>query len=207
MPPTYDGSVYFEAEDAGDESSPASIHRSFGSWAAGNCSSSAANNFPSWLAPNNKYITTAGGWSLGRLGPVYMLEATQGNPTGGRWQEIDYILLFDPGNYDDLMNNQCDRMYNRQQLFTKWLKANPNAKLVILAGSRTAESGHRGIQELYFNYLRADGGPRDRVLVCNYDTMGHEAVYATFKNSLTTPATLPLDHHDCPGTENWAWHP
>ena len=207
-PATYDGSVYFESDRTGDESSPASMHRAFNQWTSTTaCSSANANGFPSWLAPNNKYITTAAGWSLGRLGPVYTLEATQNNPGGGRWQEIDYILLLDPGNYAELVGNACDTQNNRGQLFTKWLKANPNAKLVVLAGARTGESSHRGIQALYFDYLRASGGPRDRVLVCNYDGMAHPAVYNNFKGAMTSPPALPLDHNDCPGTESWAWHP
>ncbi|MDG9674093.1 hypothetical protein [Micromonospora sp. DH14] len=206
-PPTYNGSVYFEANGSGDESSPASVHRSFSHWTASDCSSVNANNFPSWLSASNTHITTAAGWSLGRLGPVYTLETTQGNPGGGRWQELDYILLLDPGNDDDLLVNSCDTRDDRGQLFTKWLKANPNAKLVILAGQRTGEDSHRGIQTLYFDYLRANGGPRDRILVCNYDGMGHQAVYSNFKDAMNTPPALPLDQHDCPGTESWAWHP
>lgn len=198
-PPTYNGSVYYSPPSPNDLWSPATIHMSSGQWAPGNCSASQAGNFPSWVAPSNKYITQMGGWSIGRLGPVYFLEANS-----HRWQEIDYILLFDPGNFDDLMGNQCDTMNNRGQLYTHWLKANPNARLVILAGGRTGESAHRGIQELYFNYLRANGGPRDRVVVCNYDGMGHADVFTNFRGQLNEP---PITKTTCPGNESWTWNP
>nr|AIA11780.1 hypothetical protein [uncultured bacterium]AIA12023.1 hypothetical protein [uncultured bacterium] len=209
--PTYDGSVYFASER--NESSLSTVHRSYSAWTnSTRCSSANANNFPSLY--NNKYITTAAGWSVGRLGPVYTLEATQDNQTGGRWQEIDYILLIDPGNYTDFFySGSCDTANSRGPLFTKWLKANTNAKLVILAGKRTGENGHRGIQELYFNYLRNNNGPRtstdarSRVLVCNYDGASHDAMYADFMNEVNRPPALPLDANDCPATESWAWHP
>ncbi len=208
--PTYNGSVYFSSTDY--EGSPATAHRAYNLWTSSTrCVPGAgANDFPSWVSWQNKYIKTASGFSIGRLGPVYMLEQAQGNPGGGRWQEITYILLFDPGNYDDLFVDSCDTSNNRGQLFTKWLNANPNAHLVILAGARTAEGGHKGIQKLYFDYLRSNGvqGARDRVLVCNYDGMGHRAVYDNYKDAMNNPPPAgPLTAAICPGTESWAWHP
>lgn len=204
-PPTYDGSVFYAPHNSSEGyPSPASYHFWYSQWTAPDCGVSNVSNFPNWIAPSNKYVTTLSGWSIGRLGPVYFLQANQSN---GRWQEIDYILLFDPGNYDLLVNNECDKRYDTGMLYTNWLKSNPNAKLVILAGEATEPDGHRGIQEAYFNDLRNNGGPRDRVLVCNYNGMNHTAVFTNFKDAINRPPALPLDEADCPGTENWAWHP
>lgn len=205
-PATYDGSVYFSPHNGG-LTSPATYNKDLSQWAPGNCATHLAGDFPVWNSVSNKYTTTAAGWSLGRLGPVYFLKETQGT---ARWQEIDYILLFDPGNYNELTSG-CDDDYNPGKLYTDWLKANPNAKLVILAGAVTAQDSHRGIQEAYFNYLRANGGPRDRVLVCNYDGMGHEAVFTNFRHAINSPPAMPLNEADCPTNgaiaESWAWNP
>ncbi len=205
-PPTNDGVVYFTSER--NEISPAAdVRRDYADWThPDRCSSADGNIFPSVV--NNKNITVASGWSLGRLGPIYMLERSQFTPSSGRWQEIDTILLFDPGSYADMFaTDSCDRLHNGGYLYTEWLKANPNAKLIILAtDGYTGQQSHRGIQEMYFNYLRANGGPRDRVLVCNYP-YSHESMYFDFMYEVKRNYTLPLDGNDCPGTESWAWHP
>jgi len=206
---SYNGSVNFAPHSNGDgPGSNATIHKWLPEWTAPDCGVGNVSNFPSWLSPSNKYITTLAGWSVGRLGPVYFLEANKSNPSG-RWQEIDYILLIDPGDYDLLVGgeNLCDLRYDTGMLYANWLKANPNAKLVILAGAATELDGHRGIQEAYFNDIRASGAPRDRVLVCNYNGMDHTQIFLNFRDSMNSPPALPLDHNDCPGTENWAWHP
>jgi hypothetical protein len=197
IPVTYNGSVFYASAE--NEASPANIHMTYNQWTAGNCSSAKAGNFPSWIAPANKFVTQMAGFSIGRLGPAYFLSA---NP--GRWQEIDYILLLDPGNADELLKNKCDKAYNEGKLYTDWLKANPNARLVILAGAVTADSHHRGIQTAYFDYLRANGGPRNRVVVCNYDGMDHHDLYRKFSGSITQPL---ITKTTCPGNETWAWNP
>ncbi|RKQ90920.1 hypothetical protein C8N24_0735 [Solirubrobacter pauli] len=199
--PARDGaSVYFSPPSPDDLSSPATLHRPYEQWRGANCSASKAASVPSWVAPANQNVTVLSGWSIGRLGPIYLLQSTSaGNRS--RWQEIDYILLFDPGNLEQLTGNRCDKTYPAARLYTEWLKANASARLVILAGEATSPRRHEGIQQAYFNYLREHGGPRDRVIVCNYGSLKHRSVYTKYRSWITKPA---ITKSSCPdGALGW----
>lgn len=197
VPPRYDGSVYYSPAPPNNHASPATFTMAQSSWAPGGCNPNQAGNFPSWVAPSNQYVTTLSGWSIGRLGPVYFLQANR-----SRWSEIHYILLFDPGNLEQLTGG-CDDDYNPGRLYTDWLKSNPNNRLVILAGVVTSADSHRGIQEAYFNYLRANGGPRDRVIVCNYGNLDHTATFTRYRDWITR---APITRGTCPDGA-FGWNP
>jgi hypothetical protein len=131
--------------------------------------------------------TTLSGWSLGRLGSIYALAQA----SAAQRQQIKYILMIDPGGYNQMATGCDNRMLQvgptsaftyetAGQILANWLRDNPSARLVVMAGDVTADSlhpvngyGHAGIQNFYFNAIRAAGsGPRSRTLVCNYSVPG-----------------------------------
>ena len=146
-------------------------------WAPGNCNTTRAIGY----VPSSAH--TLAGWSLGRLGPVYALARA----SSGQKQQISYILMIDPGGYNQLRTG-CDNTPlgtnsgNRTagQILAGWLRDNPSARLVIMAGDVTADPrhpvnghAHAGIQNFYFNDVRAAGASaRSRTLVCNYSVPG-----------------------------------
>lgn len=192
------GSVYYSPESP-NLASGANIHKDYNTWIQPGvaCGTANAGSFPSFLTPSNQYVTTMAGWSLGRVGPIYFLAANR-----HRWNEIDYIILFDPGNYDDIVRNDCDMRHNPGYLYHEWLRTNPNAKLVVMSGSRTAQGGHSGIQKAYFEYMKTHGGARDRVVVCNFTT-GHNETFERYRSWINKP---PINKGACPDGV-WSWNP
>jgi hypothetical protein len=128
---------------------------------------------------------TLSGWSIGRLGPIYYMARA----SAAQKQQINYVLLIDPGSYGELRGS-CDnrslqvngtRQYRQAgQILASWLRANRSARLMVLAGDLTADRthpvngyAHAGIQNFYFNAIRAAGqAVRSRVLVCDYHVPG-----------------------------------
>lgn len=128
--------------------------------------------------------TALAGWSLGRLGPIYALARASATQE----QQITYILMIDPGGYNQMATG-CDssklqitlfKYETAGQILAGWLRDNPSAHLVILAGDVTADPlntvngyAHAGIQNFYFNDIRAAGSSAvSRTLVCNYSVPG-----------------------------------
>lgn len=174
-------------------------------WSLGTCSGAKAGGFPD--AVGGRRVTTLAGWSIGRMGPIFFL---RDNPT--RRSNINYVLLFDPGTYDELTGN-CDHG-SISKVLANWLSANPDNRLAILAGSTTRDLksrngryAHRGIQEVYFGDIRGQG-IRDQVTVCNYDQMSHRDVWVQFRHLMNqAPITS-----SCPTAPNGTrpdalWHP
>ncbi len=178
------------------------------SWVKGNCNNERANDFPTEV--DGKKVTTLAGWSLGRLGPIYFLEQSD-----SREKNINYIVLFDPGNNDDYTNTEyCDVRQKKGQpsqshTIAEWLGRSSNNHLVIFAGEVTRDQKHptkvnnrdyfhSGIQDVLFPEVRKNDDIRDQVTVCNYDSMKHENVYLNFrsyvnKSKITSPAGCPKD--------------
>jgi hypothetical protein len=129
--------------------------------------------------PIGRYPTTLSGWSYARLGPAYvLLKAARINTAA--LQTITYVILIDPGNYDDL---SCDRQVNAGGAYANWLQLNPNARLVVISGTRSQQNSSKGIQESYFNPIRDIAAQnhsaiRNQVLVCNY-SIDHYGAYFT----------------------------
>jgi hypothetical protein len=80
------------------------------------------------LAPGQT-IGTLAGWSAGRLGPIDFLA----NATPTQEQQLNYIILIDPGNESDLSG--CDRFMDAGDLLAGWLRANPDAHLAVISSS------------------------------------------------------------------------
>ncbi|HEX9153316.1 MAG TPA: hypothetical protein VF809_00685, partial [Candidatus Saccharimonadales bacterium] len=177
-------------------------------WAAGNCGFEAADDFERKV---DTTITMLGAWSIGRLGPVYYLQNAKTEERGN----INYILLIDPGNRDELVNNTCDRKYDQSEAYAKWLAEDKNNRLTILAGELTENRGtangkyaHAGIQNTLFGKIRGTG-LASQVTVCNYSKIGHADMYRNFQGYLagpriTTPSECP---RDTSGRRVTGWRP
>lgn len=175
-------------------------------------------------ADNFKYIrdaqiTTAGAWSIGRLGFIYDLVDSQGHNQG---DGINYLLLIDPGNKHEYEDNVCDKKYNQSALLAEWLSENKNNHITILAGQETEDQshqtegldgkmyGHAGIQNALFPNIR-NTKLSNQALVCNYGNMDHQQMFEKFRQYLSEPPiiepgqcpTNPID----PGQGVTGWRP
>lgn len=178
------------------------------SWVKGDCSNEFANDFPTEF--NGKLVTTLAGWSIGRLGPIYFLE--QEHDT--RRYNIDYIALFDPGDYDQYTAG-CDLRdayhgASQSETMARWMEMSDNNRLVIFAGEIAERDRHAGIQYGLFPEIKADDNIRDQVIVCNYDGMRHEEIYENFRDVVNQPKIVTED--DCPddprpGSNVLGWRP
>lgn len=194
--PTPGGSVFYaglpspSVPDGYDYATSATVRRRLSQWAAGNCDTSWADDgFAEVVA--DRRITTLAGFSLGRLGPVYFLHAASAN----RVAPINRIVMFDPGNADDLYGG-CDRSVNASRTLATWLRNNPDAKLIILAGKRTAQNRHQGIQDVYFAPAIRGQSIASRVIVCNLDTWEHADVIKGYHHFIGSPPDrCPAEYH------------
>ncbi|HEX8752786.1 MAG TPA: hypothetical protein VF731_05145 [Solirubrobacterales bacterium] len=124
----------------------------------------------------NQPIRTIAAWSKGRVGVIsYLWNANQ-----TQLRQLNYVLLIDPGYWAQMT---CDRTRAGGAAIARWLQANTKAHLVIISSTEiTQQENSRGIQESYFNAIRAaSGNLSPRVLVCNYSlpNNGHEAGHNT----------------------------
>jgi hypothetical protein len=170
---------------------------------------------PQFSRPADQTITTLAAWSRARSLPFLLLQSSS------VWlSRIHYILLFDPGTQLELDNSPCDEKYDMGLILQKWLTNNSRNRLVILSGKVTADAdhvteqglGHAGIQDTYFTPLKVLGdkygqAPRTQIVVCNYDTMGHQEVWTRYGSWITKP---PITLGSCPawsGHKVVAWNP
>lgn len=182
------GSVYYQPRDpwsdprAPDPVAPADVLIPNTSWSNGSCVPRSGYNVPE--VTNSERITTLSGWSLGRLGPVYLLYWNF-----SRARQVNNIVLFDPGTYGEFFApDSCDRNYDQSGLYKSWLDLNENNRLLILAGKVTKDIdsangryAHQGIQQALFPKIRGTA-QASQVLVCNYDDLDHPSVLAKFRN-------------------------
>lgn len=205
-PTTPDGaSVYYSgAGDAGwDLAQPYASYlmsdngRHGPDWSVGSgCSSDWADNYPSVVG--GRRVSTLAGWSLGRLGPIYLLA----NPSMRR--SIHYILMFDPGSIEELRG--CDRAVGASARLATWLRENSANQLVIMAGAATAPNRHQSIQDIYFApSIRGHSDITDQVLVCNVENnhvpWSHRDVIKGYAWMINQPPPSR-----CP-SNFWGWHP
>jgi hypothetical protein len=172
---THGGSAYFKPRDWAplDPDAKADYVTDNARWSYGNCSVIYGGNYPEVIG--DRRVTTLAGWSLARLAPSYALQYNFARVAAS----IDSIILYDPGSVDDYAGG-CDGNWEGR-LYSEWLKANPNARLLVLAGEVTRDEEHpdssgrlyRGIRENLFNdYI--SGTPQARqVRVCNYNDLSH----------------------------------
>lgn len=199
-------SVYYQPRfNAGDPVPPSTVIPR-DRWSNGDCIPRSAYSFPGFVG--DRRVTTLAGWSLGRLGPTYLLYWFF-----ERSREINSIVLFDPGSYDDYFGEgSCDLSYDQSELYSRWLSLSPDNRLLILAGEVTKDQktavgpiAHRGIQEALFPKIRGTA-LSSQVLVCNYDALDHPAVLREFAGveTMGPRSTCP----EKPGIRLYdKWHP
>jgi hypothetical protein len=182
-------------------------------------------------------IDRLAGWSLGRLGPVYALRALKDTGNTAVAQQINFVILFDPGPQRDMdstdqdanspKNTHCDshsKTVDPSGTLKWWLDVNPNAHLVILSGYETYQSGSpgcggynsycdAGIKAYYLKNV-AGQPERSRVLVCDYPQLPHTATYVTFADRMvratlnTVPSTASCPYDTAPYAQpQYAYNP
>lgn len=197
------GSVYYQPRySVGDPIAPYTTYTATKDhWAAGDCSAA----YSAYWAPHfdGRLITRASGWSLGRLGITYLLAEYP-----ARAERLQQLVLFDPGDLADYLST-CDQRYDQDGLMARWLSGNAQRRLLVIAGAHTRDVDHpdaqgrrhQGIQQHLFPAIRA-AGQSSKVLVCNFDSMGHAEVMRRF-GYLAGSGSITA----CPAGANWIWRP
>ncbi|WP_433059894.1 hypothetical protein [Dactylosporangium sp. CS-033363] len=136
---------------------------------------------------NGKVVTQLAGFSLGRLGPLYLLRASDSLAAN-----VDNILMLDPGG-TEVSSNACDTDYQSAENLRDWLAEHPEKnRLVIIAGKDTQADKLAAVNRYYLGKL-TPATVTAQVLVCTTD-LDHNAVMATFGPKLIgapTPTSCP----------------
>jgi hypothetical protein len=112
-------------------------------WASGNCTDTKVAQIIQKLPPT---VSTLAGWSRGRLGILYFLQAA----TDEQKAQIHTIILFDPGDSHDFggyvlagvlhVGDSCDWKLNPNALLASWLQSNPQQnRLIAITGQDSEE--------------------------------------------------------------------
>jgi hypothetical protein len=177
----------------------ADLNLVYDEWTTGGCSPSAAANIPNG-------VSILAGWSIGRLGPIYFLDAA-----GQRVSQVHTIILFDPGNTANFTGSSCDTKVKPSinSLLANWLKSNGSNRLIVLTG-KVSEDQHggrstfAGLWKYYFAGIWNQSFA-SRAQVCDYHNLGHQQVLTDFAGMVQNPI------HSCPiarGAPNpVAWNP
>lgn len=180
-------------------------------WYACDARSDRPYNAAVGLLPSGQFYDRIGGWSLGRFGPVELLQGmARRNDTAAR-KRLTYIIQIDPGPYSDL--SDCDQRLGAGKTYADWLVENSNARLVVLSGKMSQKDKSKGIQEIYFNPIRtrAPGtNIRSRVLTCNYP-LDHYTIYHAgqywIKNKVPMNSCPVLNFEGRRWAATATWHP
>jgi hypothetical protein len=169
-------------------------------WVVGNCATAGAANIP-------RGVETLAGWSLGRLGPIYVLAADH-----RRWGEVHRIVLFDPGSAANMAG--CDKAMDDPSvgfLLAEWLSANSSNHLEVYTGHDTEEAAE-GVGRFRFGGLWHYYFPQIwnqpfavQVKVCDYPGAEHRAILEKLSWEVLHPAPgcKPI-----PGLASpISWHP
>lgn len=192
-PPTApNGSIFYagDAVDTGDGYRyvrSASVKRYKREWYRSGCGANVTpGNYGDVI--DGYRITTLAGFSSGRLGTLNYLRRTP-----SRGANVTRIVIFDPGNHSDL-SGPCDR--NASATLAGWLRRVPSGRLIILAGKRTSESRHEGIQKVYFAPRIRGTSLAQRVIVCNLNGWSHLDVIKGYQHFIGSPPDrCPNEYH------------
>lgn len=169
---------------------------------------STANAIPD---TNGRPVKTLAGYSLGRLGPVYYLDAASSE----REASLRYIILFDPGALGEFSDqDSCDRRFDIDGLLATWLKRNQANRLLVMAGDKSldvsAGSLYLGLRSHYLRKIATQGLAR-QALVCNAESNGvpyrHKDVMKEFARLISEGSgeTCPSGFYGWrPGTRPYA---
>jgi hypothetical protein len=156
------------------------------------------------VTPNG--ASTLAGWSNGRLGPIYFLDAANAQ----RRSQVHTIILFDPGDsgdfgkpslakeiYDRLHGvdpTTCDWQLPINSLLANWLNSNGTNRLIILTGSASEESnGTKSTYSGLWHYYLAGIWNKPfakQAQICDYAGMGHPEVLQKFSGIVKNPSTV-----------------
>jgi hypothetical protein len=162
-------------------------------WTAGSCRTSNA------IPPGLKAVSTAAGYSLGRLGPVYYLK--EARDSAHRLDRLRYILLFDPGAFGEFQDS-CDAnsRIDPDRTLASWLGRNRDNRLIIVTGRASLDlktgSLYLGLRSFYLPAIVAKG-MGGQTLICNAESNGvpydHEDVMKAFAPMIAgaAPAACP----------------
>jgi hypothetical protein len=174
-------------------------------WSNGACDATKASS-PD-LVPAS--VTTLGGWSVGRLGPVYFLRSA-------RSAAIKTIVLLDPGSKANMEGGACDSKLKNPTVgesLANWLGGDKSRRLLVFTGHDTEQHPYLGrwgrprFDGLWHYYLPNIWNKpfADRALICDYDNLGHEDVLRKFAWTVDRP---PANCPNAPGAPPpTAWHP
>ncbi|HEY8814239.1 MAG TPA: hypothetical protein VIP57_03950 [Candidatus Dormibacteraeota bacterium] len=170
-------------------------------WSWDGCSTAKAVDVP-------ESVNTLAGWSLGRLGPIYFLSGA----SRGRWEQVHRIVLFDPGNADE-MAGSCDVQLPQTPgvLLAAWLRMNPQNRLTVFTGAVSEEhafhtwgrSNFGGLWHYYFasTWNQPFAG---QVQVCDYNNVDHKLIFIGLSWFVKYPVA------GCPSVPSFpapvAWH-
>lgn len=123
--------------------------------------------------------STLAGWSIGRLGPVYLLSQSDTYRASTR-----LVVLVDPGSRSEMnAENTCEK--NAGATLGSWLSMNRDNRLVIIAASATAADRGSGLREFYLKGIR-DKGMSSRTAVCNAPGVSHDDAARRWINDTRT---------------------
>lgn len=133
-------------------------------------------------------INTLVGWSIGRLGPIYFLQAAP-----ERFSQIDTVFLLDPGSRADMTaEGSCDVAREPSATLKRWLSGDAQRRLVVLSGRATESDARQGLADFY---LRDLAGLDSQVYVCRVSQI------RPHKAAVWLPEYMPLTKQEpnCPG--------
>jgi hypothetical protein len=149
-------------------------------------------------------ITTISAWSIARNVPFALLDA---DPSLSWIGQVNYILLFDPGTYENYEKAKCEPSAAASKRLAIWLAESSGHHLVVLAGEVVAHDKYRGIQHFLFasakNYHNHPGQDiRKQIIVCPYPSLSHEDTWIDFHNQIKGPPITNIN--SCPSSRGVA---
>jgi hypothetical protein len=161
------GSMFFLPKD-NHLSTVADTTVEYDDWRGSNCALKHALPVPPTRLP-----VTLGGWSNGRLGPIYYLNAA----SDAQRSVVKYVLLIDPGGTKQFKSS-CDATVHPSDVLSRWLALDPakNAKLVIIAATITNDDGRKGLYQYYLKSL-SKAQRKNQVLVCTEGNTSHRTAF------------------------------
>ncbi len=152
-------SAYYQPRFSPDDPVPPSTVIPRDRWSSGSCAPESAYSFPGSVG--NERVTTLARWSLGRLGPTYLLYWFF-----ERSKEINSIVLFDPGSFDERIMRQVIRPVGIVSTVAVLgpIESTSDPCRPSDERCRTANGpyAHRGIQEALFPRIRGSEDPRNK---------------------------------------------
>jgi hypothetical protein len=151
----------------------ATLSINYWTWRGNNCTLN--RSLP--LEPvHNHRVDTLAGWSLGRLGPIYYLQAAL---AAGTADQISYVLLIDPGDDTNFAGCDANMSPNPGEILRRWLSTTPNAHLVVIAAQSTNHDHQGGLWRRYLGALTHKQRTQ-QLLVCNEGNLPHGAAEAQY---------------------------